>query len=97
MNIVKLQLIENKIYTVRGPQVMLDNDLAELYQVETKVLNQGFNNVLFVAKMLICLIAEYKSRDHLTTDRQKSTKDTCSIPSWVESPMTGSIDTTTFL
>ncbi len=33
--------IENKIYNIRGSQVMLDSDLAELYQVETKVLNQS--------------------------------------------------------
>jgi len=33
--------IENLIYTVRGKQVMLDNDLAALYQVETKILNKA--------------------------------------------------------
>jgi hypothetical protein len=33
--------IENKIYTIRGLQVMLDSDLAVMYQVETKVLNQA--------------------------------------------------------
>jgi len=32
--------LQTKIYTVRGKQVMLDRDLAELYQVKTKVLNQ---------------------------------------------------------
>ena len=33
--------IENLIYTVRGVQVMLDSDLARLYGVETKALNQA--------------------------------------------------------
>jgi hypothetical protein len=33
--------IENKIFTIRVTQVMVDRDLAELYQVETKVLNQA--------------------------------------------------------
>jgi len=33
--------IKNKIYTIRGQQVMIDRDLAELYQVETRVLNQA--------------------------------------------------------
>ena len=33
-------IIQNKIYQVRGVRVMLDFDLAELYQVETKVLKQ---------------------------------------------------------
>ena len=32
--------IENMIYEVRGKQVMLANDVAKLYKVETKVLNQ---------------------------------------------------------
>ena len=33
--------IRNKIYIIRGKQVMLDRDLAELYQVENRVLNQA--------------------------------------------------------
>lgn len=33
--------IENRIYSIRGQQVMLDSDLAEIYQVETKVFNQA--------------------------------------------------------
>ena len=33
--------INSRILTLRGKQVMLDRDLAELYQVETKVLNQA--------------------------------------------------------
>ena len=32
--------IEDRIYVVRGKQVMLDRDLAELYGVETKRLNE---------------------------------------------------------
>jgi len=35
------ETIQNKIYTVRGMQVMIDSDLAELYQVETKQLNRA--------------------------------------------------------
>jgi len=33
--------IENKIYQIRGKRVMIDKDLAVLYGVETKVLNQS--------------------------------------------------------
>lgn len=36
-----MQQIEGKIYEVRGQNVMLDFDLAELYEVETKVMNQA--------------------------------------------------------
>ncbi len=38
---MNLNVIQNKIYEVRGQKVMLDRDLAEMYQVETKVLNQA--------------------------------------------------------
>ena len=36
-----VEVIKNRIYMVRGLRVMLDRDLAELYNVETKVLNQA--------------------------------------------------------
>ena len=35
------EVIVRKIYLIRGEKVMLDRDLAELYQVETRVLNQA--------------------------------------------------------
>ena len=33
--------IQNMIYEIRGHRIMLDSDLAQLYEVETKVLNQS--------------------------------------------------------
>lgn len=36
---MQLQTIQNKIYEVRGQKIMLDFDLAELYEVQTKNLN----------------------------------------------------------
>ncbi len=39
--IINKENIQNKIYTIRGLQIMLDKDLAELYQVETKNLNKA--------------------------------------------------------
>ena len=39
--IISQKEIENKIFYIRGVQVMLDNDLAEIYRVETRVLNQA--------------------------------------------------------
>jgi hypothetical protein len=41
VSIDDIQKIENAIYTIRGQQVLVDRDLAMLYQVETKVLNQA--------------------------------------------------------
>ena len=38
---MELQVIQNKIYEIRGMNVMLDFDLAEIYQIETRVLNQA--------------------------------------------------------
>jgi len=37
---MQLQTIQKRIYELRGHKVMLDFDLAELYEVETRVLNQ---------------------------------------------------------
>ncbi len=34
------EIITSKIYLIRNQKVMLDNDLAELYQVETRRLNE---------------------------------------------------------
>jgi hypothetical protein len=39
--LVAEQKILNKIYVIRGEKVMLDKDLAEMYGVETRVLNQS--------------------------------------------------------
>ena len=36
-----IQSIQNRIYEIRGERVMLDFDLAQLYEVETKALNQA--------------------------------------------------------
>lgn len=38
---MQLQLIQNKIYEIRGQRVMLDFDLAEPYEIETRVLKQA--------------------------------------------------------
>ena len=36
-----IRSIQNRIYEIRGERVMLDFDLASLYEVETRVLNQS--------------------------------------------------------
>ena len=36
--------IKQKIYEINGKQVMLDSDLAKLYQVETKRINEAVKN-----------------------------------------------------
>lgn len=37
-------IIENMIYEIRGKQVMLDSDLAKLYSVKTKRINEAVKN-----------------------------------------------------
>ena len=38
---IPVELIERRIYLIRGQKVMLDRDLAALYQVSTKAFNQA--------------------------------------------------------
>ena len=44
MNIIKFEEIESKIITIRETQVILDSDVASLYGVETKRINEAVNN-----------------------------------------------------
>jgi ORF6N domain len=46
VRVIPVELIERKIYLIRGHKVMLDSDLAKLYQVPTKVLNQAVSRNL---------------------------------------------------
>jgi len=41
MEIITNSEIETKIYTIKNMQVMLDSDLAKLYKVETKRINEA--------------------------------------------------------
>jgi len=38
---MEIEILQQKIYEIRGQRVMLDYDLAELYEVETKRLKEG--------------------------------------------------------
>jgi len=39
--LVPIEIIENKIFIIRGQKVMLDSDLANLYDVETRIINRN--------------------------------------------------------
>ena len=41
MEMLTETIIEDRIFTIRGQKVMIDKDLAELYEVKTMVLNQA--------------------------------------------------------
>lgn len=40
-NLIEINSIQSRINTIRDVQVILDEDLADLYEVETKILNQS--------------------------------------------------------
>ena len=40
-SLIPVERIERAIYLIRGEKVMLDRDLAALYEVETRALNQA--------------------------------------------------------
>jgi len=44
MDIIKFEEVESKIIEIRGIKVILDSDVAELYGVETKEINQAVSN-----------------------------------------------------
>ena len=58
----QLQVIQSKIYEIRGQKVMLDRDLAEMYGVQTKVLNQAVKRNIdrfpedFMFQLTSCLL-----------------------------------------
>ncbi len=39
-----VELVQTKIYSIRGQKVMLDADIAEIYGVETKRINEAVRN-----------------------------------------------------
>ena len=43
-SVIKFSCVEDKIITVRGQKVILDSDVATLYGVETKRVNEAVNN-----------------------------------------------------
>jgi hypothetical protein len=43
---MQFNTIQNRIYEVRGQKVMLDFDLAEMYEVENRALKQAFKRNL---------------------------------------------------
>ena len=55
--IVELK-IEKMIYEIRGKQVMLDSDLAKLYQVETKRINEAVKNNFEKFPLRFCFILD---------------------------------------
>jgi len=58
--LVSVERVEGKIFQIRGKRVMIDRDLAELYDVPTKVLLQSVkrNSKRFPSDFMFCLSME---------------------------------------
>lgn len=78
--LIPTETIENKILIVRGQKVMLDRDLAQLYEVETKRLNEAVkrnierfpDNFMFKLndnelKELVAICDRFKTLKHSTS------------------------------
>jgi hypothetical protein len=68
--------IQGRIFSIRGMQVMLDRDLAELYGVETRVLNQAVKRNIdrfpneFMFQLTTIEVEHWKSQI-VTSNREK--------------------------
>lgn len=82
MSIITYQAIENKIITLRNLQVILDSDVAELYQVETKRINEAVKNnpEKFPKNYLFQLATQEKSELVEIFDRFAPLKHSTSLP-----------------
>jgi hypothetical protein len=74
--------IENRIFTIRGVQVMIDKDLSEVYSVDTKVLNQAVKrNIERFPDIFRFQLTENEKNELVTNcDRFKSLKHSSSRP-----------------
>src|SRR3989338_2981193 len=71
--LVSHEVIERKIYLIRGKKVMFDRDLASLYGVETKALNRQVKRNLsrFPEDFMCQLTSDESLRCHFGTSKKK--------------------------
>ncbi len=82
LEIIDLESIEQQILFIRGQKVMLDRDLAGLYGVETKVLNQAVkrNKKRFPPDFMFQLSKEEKYELVTNCDRFQKLKYSTALP-----------------
>lgn len=80
--LIPAEIIESKIYLIRGQKVMLDRDLAELYGVATKVLNQAVkrNGKRFPDDFMFKLATPEKNELVTNCDRFRTLKHSTVTP-----------------
>ena len=80
--LIPIDRIESSILLLRGQKVMLDSDLAELYAVQTKALNQAVkrNKERFPDDFMFQLTPDEKTRVVTNCDRLKRLKFSSTLP-----------------
>ena len=81
-SLVLFEDIEQKIFLIRGQRVMIDRDIADLYQVETKQLNRQVkrNRERFPAEFMFQLTSKEKEQLVTNWHRFKSLKHSTTRP-----------------
>jgi len=81
-SLVLFEDIEQKIFLIRGQRVMIDRDIADLYQVETKQLNRQVkrNHERFPAEFMFQLTSKEKEQLVTNWHRFKSLKHSTTRP-----------------
>ena len=86
-----IQSVQNRIYQIRGQRVILDKDIAFLYEIETKVLNQAVNRnikrfpldfMFHLTKEEVELLRLQKNQVNELTPNLRSQIVTSSLESW---------------
>lgn len=77
-----LQEIESRIFTLRGTHIMIDRDIAEMYDVETKVLNQAVKRNIerFPEHFRFQLISSERNELVTNCDRLRKLKHSSVLP-----------------
>ncbi|MDD4178930.1 MAG: ORF6N domain-containing protein [Candidatus Margulisbacteria bacterium] len=80
--LMPIERIESKIFVIRGQKVMIDRDLAVLYGVSTKRLNEQVKRNIkrFPNDFMFCLLLSEKEQLVANCDRFKSLKHSTSFP-----------------
>jgi hypothetical protein len=77
-DLIVFEEIENKIYNIRGERVMFDSDLAEVYQVTTRILNQAVKRNLqrfpedFMFRLSAEEVADLSMRSQIVTASKRN-------------------------
>ena len=80
--IVPVEVIAERIFEIRGQKVMVDADLAALYEVPTKALNQAVkrNPARFPEDFMFQLTASERNELVTKCDRLESMKHSAALP-----------------